>query len=184
MAAGTTAAAVQDDEQASLGEAGGAGAGKDPNRQAPAAEIEGAQEGGTVKVISVAGLNTMDPTEAYYANTISILSNLVTRSLTQYVYDPESKDMVLIPDLATDLGTPNDDFTEWTFTIRDGRQVRERHRGHGRRRRLRHQAVVRPRDVPRGRGLQQRLLPRRRHLPGPLQVAVTDYKGVVVDGDS
>ena len=28
--------------------------------------------------------------------------------------------MVLIPDLATDLGRPNDDFTEWTFTIREG----------------------------------------------------------------
>ena len=28
--------------------------------------------------------------------------------------------MILVPDLATDLGTPNDDFTEWTFTIRDG----------------------------------------------------------------
>ena len=27
--------------------------------------------------------------------------------------------MVLVPDLATSLGTPNDDFTEWTFTIRD-----------------------------------------------------------------
>ena len=28
--------------------------------------------------------------------------------------------MVLVPDIATDLGTPNADFTEWTFTIRDG----------------------------------------------------------------
>ncbi len=28
--------------------------------------------------------------------------------------------MVLVPDLATDLGTPNEDFTEWTFTIREG----------------------------------------------------------------
>ena len=27
--------------------------------------------------------------------------------------------MILVPDLATDLGTPNEDFTEWTFTIRD-----------------------------------------------------------------
>ena len=27
--------------------------------------------------------------------------------------------MMLVPDLATDLGTPNEDFTEWTFTIRD-----------------------------------------------------------------
>ena len=42
----------------------------------------------------------------------------MTRSLTQYVYDDGQ--MVLIPDLATDLGTPNDDYTEWTFTIRSG----------------------------------------------------------------
>jgi len=100
---------------------GGAGAGTDPTRtEGPAPAIEGAQSGGTVKVISVAGLNTMDPTEAYYVNTSSILSGLVVRSLTQYVYDPKTNDMVLIPDLATDLGTPNDDFTEWTFTLRDG----------------------------------------------------------------
>ena len=52
--------------------------------------------------------------------TNSILSGLVTRSLTQYVYDPEQDSMVLVPDIATDLGTPNADFTEWTFTIRDG----------------------------------------------------------------
>jgi peptide/nickel transport system substrate-binding protein len=101
-------------------EGGNAGAGKDPSRQAPAAEIEGAQTGGTVKVISYAGLNTMDPTEAYYVNTSSILSGLVTRSLTQYVWDEEANDMLLIPDLATDLGTPNENYTEWTFTLRDG----------------------------------------------------------------
>jgi len=89
-------------------------------REAPAPDIEGAQTGGTVKVISVAGLNTMDPTEAYYVNTSSILSGMVTRSLTQYVWDDQAKDMILIPDLATDLGTPNDNYTEWTFTLRDG----------------------------------------------------------------
>ncbi len=98
---------------------GNAGAGTDPNRSdGPAPEISGAKAGGTVKVISVAGLNSMDPSEAYYTNTASILSSLVVRSLTQYVY--EDGQMVLIPDLATDLGTPNDDFTEWTFTIREG----------------------------------------------------------------
>lgn len=91
----------------------------DPNAEGPV-EIDGAEEGGTVKVVSVAGLNTMDPTEAYYQNTWSILSNLVTRSLTQLRYDEESGDMQLIPDLAEDLGTPNDDFTEWKFQLRDG----------------------------------------------------------------
>jgi peptide/nickel transport system substrate-binding protein len=98
---------------------GAAGSGQDPDREGPV-EIDGATEGGTVEVITFSGLNTMDPTEAYYVNTASILSGLVTRSLTQYVYDEDSGDMVLVPDLATDLGTPNDDYTEWEFTIRDG----------------------------------------------------------------
>ncbi len=97
---------------------GSAGSGQDANRQAPAPEIDGAQKGGTVTVNSVAGLNSMDPTESYYINTASILSSLVTRSLTQYVY--EDGQMILVPDIATDLGTPNDDFTEWTYTIRPG----------------------------------------------------------------
>ena len=90
----------------------------DPERQGPV-EIDGAKEGGTVDVLSVNGANTMDPSEAYYTNTSSILQGLVTRSLTQLVYDPESGQQVLVPDLATDLGTSNEDFTEWTFTIRD-----------------------------------------------------------------
>jgi len=99
---------------------GAAGQGKDPNAKAPAAPIAGAKKGGTLTVLSVAGLTTMDPTEAYYINTGSILTNLVTRTLTQYTYDPTTKQMVLIPDLATDLGRPNKDFTKWTFTLRDG----------------------------------------------------------------
>jgi peptide/nickel transport system substrate-binding protein len=95
------------------------GTGMDPTREGPVT-IEGAKEGGTVTVLSYAGLNNMDPTEAYYQNTMSILSGLVARSLTQFDYDEKSGQMVLVPDLATDLGTPNKDFTEWKFTIRDG----------------------------------------------------------------
>lgn len=98
---------------------GATGSGMDAEREGPF-EIEGAKEGGTVKVLSFSGLNSMDPTEAYYINTSSILSGLVTRSLTQYAYDEESGEMILVPDLATDLGTPNEDYTEWKFTIRDG----------------------------------------------------------------
>jgi peptide/nickel transport system substrate-binding protein len=40
------------------------------------------------------------------------------RSLTQYKYDPTAKQMMLVPDLATDLGTHNDNYTKWSFTIR------------------------------------------------------------------
>src|SRR4028119_1062519 len=64
-------------------EGGNAGAGQNPELQPPAADIEGATEGGTMKVLSVFGLTTMDPAEAYYVNTSSILSGLVVRSLTQ-----------------------------------------------------------------------------------------------------
>ena len=28
--------------------------------------------------------------------------------------------MQLVPDMATDLGRPNEDNTEWTFTLKDG----------------------------------------------------------------
>jgi peptide/nickel transport system substrate-binding protein len=100
---------------------GQVGSDQDPSRtDGPAPAIDGAQQGGTVTVMSAGGLTTMDPTEAYYTNTASILSGLLIRSLTQYVYDPQKKSMVLIPDLATDLGATNDDYTTWVFTLRDG----------------------------------------------------------------
>lgn len=102
------------------GPGGNAGAAMDPNVTAPAPEIPGAQKGGTLSVLAAGGNSTFDPTEAYYTNTGSILSGLVTRSLTQYMYDPKTKDMVLVPDLATDLGRPNRTFTQWTFTLRPG----------------------------------------------------------------
>ncbi len=111
-------------EDTSFAPEGLSGAGAfDTNREAPAAPIAGAEPGGTVTMLgsfNLASLATLDPTQAYNPDTISILSGLVTRSLTQYVYDPQQKTMVLVPDIATDLGTPNSDFTEWTYTIREG----------------------------------------------------------------
>ena len=101
----------------SLGNIGDA---KDPEREGPVT-IDGAQEGGIVHVRDQIYLTTtLDPTEAYYTDSGSLLTNLVVRSLTQYSYDEKTKNMVLVPDLATDLGTPNKDYTEWKFTIRDG----------------------------------------------------------------
>jgi peptide/nickel transport system substrate-binding protein len=94
---------------------------KDPERQGPAADIEGATAGGTITVFHVGdpGPNSMDPTEGWSVVGNSIQQALTSRSLTQYARDPESGEMILVPDLAVDLGQPNEDFTEWTFTIRD-----------------------------------------------------------------
>ena len=96
------------------------GGGKDPEAQGPAPEVEGAVEGGTITVFlpSDPGPDTLDPTGGWSVTGNSIQQALVNRSLTQYRIG-EDGEIVLVPDLATDLGTPNDDYTEWTFTIRD-----------------------------------------------------------------
>ena len=99
---------------------GAAGSAKNAEAQAPAPVPEDATEGGTLTVLTSVAPSTLDPTQAYFTDSTAILSDLVTRSLTQFVYDPESNDMQLVPDMATDLGRPNQDNTEWTFTLRDG----------------------------------------------------------------
>jgi peptide/nickel transport system substrate-binding protein len=98
---------------------GGAGAGKDATLEGPRAVPHDAAQGGKVTVLTAGVPFTFDPTRAYYTDSTAIMS-LVTRALTQYVYDPESNDMILAPDMATDLGTPNEDNTEWTFTLKEG----------------------------------------------------------------
>ena len=103
---------------------------KDAGRQGPAAEIEGATTGGTLTVYlpGAPGPDTLDPAGAWSVTGNAIQQALVSRSLTQYARGADGQP-VLVPDLATDLGSHNDDFTEWTFTIRedatweDGRRV-------------------------------------------------------------
>jgi peptide/nickel transport system substrate-binding protein len=99
----------------------------DPDREGPAAPVQAAVRGGTVSVLAALdpaeatyAFSRLDPTEAYNPWSLSIMQGLMTRSLTQYVFDPDQGSMVLVPDLATDLGRPNEDFTQWRYTIRDG----------------------------------------------------------------
>ena len=96
------------------------GEAKDATRAAPAADIEGATAGGTITVYLPGdpGPDSMDPTEGWSVTGNSIQQALTSRSLTQYARNDDGT-MTLVPDLATDLGTPNDDFTQWSFTIRD-----------------------------------------------------------------
>jgi peptide/nickel transport system substrate-binding protein len=106
--------------QETQGAGGNAGAGLDPNRQGPAPAVAGAKTGGTLTIETNGAPSTFDPTRAYYTDSTAILSDLVIRSLTQYAYDPKTKQMTLVPDIATDLGTSNADHTAWTFTIKSG----------------------------------------------------------------
>ena len=97
-----------------------AGADKDPDAQGPAPEIEGAEAGGTITVYLPGdyGPDDLDPTNGWSVTGNSIQQALTTRSLTQYSVD-ETGNATLVPDLAVDLGTPNDDYTQWTFELRD-----------------------------------------------------------------
>jgi peptide/nickel transport system substrate-binding protein len=108
------------EDGASFEAGGGAAAGKNPDLKGPKPVPDDAQQGGTLTVMTDEAPTTLDPTRAYYTDSTAILSDLVIRALTQYVRDPESDDMVLVPDMATDLGRPNEDNTEWTFTLKDG----------------------------------------------------------------
>ena len=95
---------------------------KVPDAAGPAPAIEGAQEGGTITVMHPDpddGPSSLDPTGMWSVTDNGIMQALVFRSLTTYRYNPETEGMELVPDLATDLGTPNEDFTEWKFTIKD-----------------------------------------------------------------
>jgi peptide/nickel transport system substrate-binding protein len=94
--------------------------GQCPTCQPPAKAIPGAKTGGTVYVETAAAPATFDPTDTYYVDSAAIEEGLITRELTQYVRDPKTGNMILVPDLATDLGQHNADYTKWTFTIRDG----------------------------------------------------------------
>jgi ABC-type transport system substrate-binding protein len=96
---------------------------KDPTATGPAPEVKGAKTGGDVTVLAPDpddGPTSLDPAGLWSVTDNAIAQDLLFRSLTQFRRDPGSGQYVLVPDLATDLGTPNADFTEWKFTLKDG----------------------------------------------------------------
>jgi peptide/nickel transport system substrate-binding protein len=154
----------------------------DPHHPAPAVPMPGAAPGGTVTVLTKALPESLDPTGSYDPVTDAILSSLLTRSLTQYVYEPQRRAMVLVPDLATDTGRPNADFTSWTFTIRsgvrfeDGSAVTAADVAYGIKRSLDLQ------DFPSGPPYSSEYFLDGHTYRGPA-LSGTDYPGVVVNGN-
>jgi peptide/nickel transport system substrate-binding protein len=96
--------------------------GKNPDAQGPAPEIDGAQEGGEVTVLAPDpddGPTSLDPAGLWSVTDNGIAQDLLFRSLTTFRQNEEGA-YELVPDLATDLGTPNEDYTQWTFTLKEG----------------------------------------------------------------
>lgn len=76
--------------------------------------------GGALTMAGSFDVDYMDPAAGYYSVS-SQLHRGVNRTLVGYAATADqAAQSELVPDLATDTGTPNDDATEWTFTLKDG----------------------------------------------------------------
>ncbi|MFF7123997.1 MULTISPECIES: ABC transporter substrate-binding protein [unclassified Streptomyces] len=84
----------------------------------PAAEIAGAQSGGTITVYQEAGLSHLDPGQTYVSDAGQV-ANLLFRRLTQFQEDDKGN-ISVAGDLATDAGKMSDGGKTWTFTLKDG----------------------------------------------------------------
>lgn len=76
-----------------------------------------AKSGGTVNVLSAVDLSHLDPAMGNDGD-IRNFYRLIYRTLTTYSNEP-GEGTTVVPDLATDTGTPNESATEWTFTLKD-----------------------------------------------------------------
>ncbi|WP_328468853.1 ABC transporter substrate-binding protein [Streptomyces sp. NBC_00448] len=85
----------------------------------PAPAVAGAKKGGTAIDLEPAGINHLDPAEAY-VNQEQVIGQLFSRQLTNYKIDPTTGKTVLVGDLATDTGTSSDGGKTWTFHLKDG----------------------------------------------------------------
>jgi peptide/nickel transport system substrate-binding protein len=75
------------------------------------------ETGETLRVVS-AEIDSLDPQRSYLPGVWNLM-RLYTRTLVTYSSEPGHTDE-LVPDLATDRGTPSEDGLTWTFTLREG----------------------------------------------------------------
>src|ERR1700712_4616410 len=74
--------------------------------------------GGTLKLLSSTDCDSWDPARTYYGWCLN-MQRVFSRTLVNYSKVDGTK-FDLAPDLATDLGTHNADYTEWTYTLQSG----------------------------------------------------------------
>jgi peptide/nickel transport system substrate-binding protein len=87
------------------------------SEETSAAEVTG----GTLTLLTQAEQTLhLDPQRNYTGADLAFANTYLQRTLTAYNPAPGDAGTEIIPDLATDLGTPNEDATVWSFTLRDG----------------------------------------------------------------
>jgi peptide/nickel transport system substrate-binding protein len=103
---------------------GGAGGRTDVPVQADGADVgltdvrsPSERTGGTLRVVAPT-IDSLDPQRSYLPGVWNLM-RLYARTLVTYSSVPGATDQ-LVPDLATDLGTPSEDGLSWTYTLREG----------------------------------------------------------------
>jgi peptide/nickel transport system substrate-binding protein len=78
--------------------------------------------GGTIFILNQgAQWDQTDPQRVYTGEDLAFFGATMFRGLVSFKYSPDTEEATtLVPDLATDTGTPNADATDWKFTLRDG----------------------------------------------------------------
>ncbi len=74
--------------------------------------------GGTLKLLSANDCDSWDPARTYYGWCLN-MQRVMSRTLVNYS-KVNGTEFTLAPDLATDMGTHNADYTQWKYTLQDG----------------------------------------------------------------
>ncbi|MCX4966670.1 ABC transporter substrate-binding protein [Streptomyces sp. NBC_00654] len=78
------------------------------------------KRGGTLTVLSNQDFAHLDPARNWVLPAMDFGTRLLYRTLTTFRAAPGEKGGEVVPDLATDLGTPSDGGRTWTFTLKPG----------------------------------------------------------------
>ncbi|MFE0187932.1 ABC transporter substrate-binding protein [Streptomyces sp. NPDC059008] len=77
-------------------------------------------KGGTLTVLSNQDFTHLDPARNWVMNDMDFGTRLLYRTLVSYRAAPGAAGAELVPDLATDLGTPSNGAKTWTFHLKPG----------------------------------------------------------------
>lgn len=84
------------------------------------ADAEG-EKGGTLRYLATSPVESTDPQRIYYGYQLASFRRTLYRGLVAFPMSEDQKEgNTPVADLATDTGTPNEDSSSWTFTIKDG----------------------------------------------------------------
>ncbi|GAA0495829.1 ABC transporter substrate-binding protein [Streptomyces sp. NPDC046215] len=100
----------------------GGGGGDGGRRPATEGSVIGGtpERGGTLTVLSNQDFTHLDPARNWVMNDMDFGTRLLYRTLVTYKAAPGKQGGHLVPDLATDLGTPSDGARTWTFHLKRG----------------------------------------------------------------